>query len=180
MNERQFQTMTALRIYLKRGDNKKATRWWGRFLEKPLSSYLVKSALNAGITHAAVNLGHMGFAKDAKAVSYEGAEIPMSTLPVCVELLAPKRILNQFIREEAKHLKDTTLLMVDGIHISPLYLSEMENALRDEPHHVEYVTEGRVTLPVETVSLNEAPDEFNVPLPVTGPESTESMPSPLQ
>jgi len=56
-------------------------------------------------------------------VSYDNAEIPMNTMPVCVELLAPKRILEQFIREQAKHLTGTTLVMVDGVHISSLHLA---------------------------------------------------------
>ena len=98
MNKGSFHSISALKIYMKRGDNRKSSNWWGRLLEKPLSTHLVRAALQAGIMHAAVNLGHIGFAADSKSVSYDNAEIPMNTMPVCVELLAPKRILEQFIR----------------------------------------------------------------------------------
>jgi PII-like signaling protein len=119
--------------------------------EKPLSTYLVQAALKAGITHASVNLGHIGFAKDAKQVAHDIHEIPMSTLPVCVELLAPKRLLEQFVRDQASHLKDTTLVMVDGVHLSVQYLIEMEQAIERKPHQVEYITSGGERLPVERV-----------------------------
>lgn len=158
MNQPGFNTISALRIYMKRGDNRKASTWWGRMLEKPLSHYLVKAALQAGISHAAVTLGHIGFAADAKNVSYDHAEIPMTTLPVCLELVAPKRILEQFIREQAKHLAGTTLVMVDGIHISSLHLAEIDEAVEHQPHSVEYITDGAVPLTVEHIQA-EAEDE---------------------
>lgn len=146
-----FATVSALRIYLKRGDNRKAPSFWGRLFEKPLSTHLVHAALRAGITHASVNLGHIGFAKDAKQVSHDFTEIPLNTLPVCVELLAPKRLLEQFVRDEAAHLKDTTLVMVDGVHLSVQYLMELEEAIEKKPHQVEYITSGVESLPVERV-----------------------------
>jgi PII-like signaling protein len=147
----QFHTMSALRIYLKHGDNRKASRWWQRAFEKPLSTHLVHAALRADIQHAAVTLGHIGFAKDATRVVHDNAEIPMATLPVCVELLAPKRRLEQFIREQAKHLAATTMVMVDGIHISHLHLAEVDEAVEHRPHSVEYITAGDVPLQVDHV-----------------------------
>lgn len=96
MNTQSFNSISALRIYMKSGDNRKAANWWGRLLEKPLSTYIVRSALKAGIVHAAVNLGHIGFAANAKSVSHDHSEIPMSTMPVCIELLASKRLLEEF------------------------------------------------------------------------------------
>jgi PII-like signaling protein len=155
MNKGSFLSISALKIYMKRGDNRKSGTWWGRFIEKPLSTYIVRAALQSGITHAAVNLGHIGFAANAKAVSYDNAEIPMNTMPVCVELLAPKRILEQFIREQAKHLADTTLVMVDGVHISSLHLAELEESVEHKPHSVEYITGGDVPLKVEHVEVDE-------------------------
>jgi PII-like signaling protein len=146
-------TISALRIYMKRGDNKKSARWWNRMFEKPLAHHLVNAALEAGLTHAAVNLGHMGFAKDAKAAAYDSAEIPLSTLPVCVELLGPKRMLEQFIREQASHLIGTTLVMVDGVHISNLSLPEIDNAIKAGPHHVEYMS-GTVEVSVDHVTMD--------------------------
>lgn len=155
MNEATFHSISALRIYMKNGDSRQSASWWGRLFEKPLSTFLVRSALQAGITHAAVNLGHIGFATNARAVSHDMSEIPVNTLPVCVELLAPKRILNQFIREHAKHLAATTLVMVDGVHISSLHLSQVDEAVEHRPHSVEYITGGDVPLRVERVEADE-------------------------
>jgi PII-like signaling protein len=155
MNKESFLSISALKIYMKRGDNRKSANWWGRLFEKPLSTHLVRAALQAGIMHAAVNLGHIGFAADAKSVSYDNAEIPMNTMPVCVELLAPKRLLEQFIREQAKHLADTTLVMVDGVHISSLHLAELEESVEHKPHSVEYITGGDVSVKVEHVEIDD-------------------------
>jgi PII-like signaling protein len=156
MNSAAFNSISALKIYMKSGDNRKSANWWGRMCEKPLSTYLVRAALQAGIMHAAVNLGHMGFASNAKAVSYDQSEIPMTTMPVCLELLAPKRLLEQFIREQAKHLVGTTLVMVDGVHISSLHLAELEDSVEHNPHSVEYITGGDVSVKVEHVEVESA------------------------
>jgi PII-like signaling protein len=156
MNKEPFLSISALKVYMKRGDNRKSANWWGRLFEKPLSTHLVRAALQAGIMHAAVNLGHIGFAADAKFVSYDNAELPMNTMPVCVELLAPKRLLEQFVREQAKHLANTTLVMVDGVHISSLYLAELEESVEHRPHSVEYITGGDVSVKVEHVEIDDA------------------------
>ena len=121
----------------------------------------MKAALQAGISHAAVTLGHVGFVADAKRVSYESGEMPMTTLPVCLELVAPKRMLEQFIREQAKHLTGTTLVMVDGVHISSLHLAEIDAAVEHKPHSVEYITDGAVPLKVEHIQA-ESDDDENV------------------
>ncbi len=155
MKNEPFLPISALKIYMKRGDNMKSSGWWSRMFEKPLSTYLVRAALQSGIMHAAVNLGHIGFAADAKAVAIENAEIPMNTMPVCIELLAPKRILEQFIRAQAKHLTGTTLVMVDGVHISSLHLAELDESAEHRPHSVEYITGGDVPLKVEHVDVGE-------------------------
>jgi len=156
MNKESFLSISALKIYMKRGDNRKSANWWGRLFEKPLSTHLVRAALQSGIMHAAVNLGHIGFAANAKSVSYDNAEIPLNTLPVCVELLAPKRLLEQFIREQAKHLADTTLVMMDGVHISSLHLAELGESIDHKPHSVEYITGGDVSVKVEHVEVDSA------------------------
>ena len=156
MSDQHFSAVSALRVYMKSGDTKKAARWWNRIFERPLAHHLVHAALEAGLMHAAVNLGHIGFGKDAKAVAYDGNEVPLSTLPVCVELLGPKRLLEQFIREQKRHLKGTTLVMVDGVHISNLFL-EVDNAINELPHRVEYVEGTQVPLAVEHIQL-ESPE----------------------
>jgi PII-like signaling protein len=159
MSTQTFNSISALRIYMKNGDNRNAPNWWGRLFEKPLSTHLVRSALRAGIVHAAVNLGHIGFASNSKSVSYDHSEIPLTTMPVCVELLAPKRLLEQFIREQAKHLANTTLVMVDGVHIASLQLSEVDKALEHQPHSVEYITGGGLPLKIEHVEAEETTEE---------------------
>jgi hypothetical protein len=87
-------------------------------------------------------------------VAFDSSEIPLSTLPVCVELLGPKRLLEQFVREQARHLAGTTMVMVDGVHISNLYLAEMDEAIEARPHVVEYVDGAQVPLTVEHVRLD--------------------------
>jgi PII-like signaling protein len=155
--EQHFSSISALRIYLRRGDVKKSTTWWARLAEKPLSTYLVEAALKAGIVHAAVNLSHVGYTRDVTKVTHDHPEIPTTALPVCVELLAPKRALDQFIRDEARHLKNTTLVMVDGVHISDLYLAEVEQNIEAKPHSVEYIrgTDGQTEIELEHVDADE-------------------------
>jgi PII-like signaling protein len=158
MMEEHFSSISALRIYLRRGDVKKSTSWWSRLAEKPLSTYLVQAAMQAGIVHAAVNLSHVGYTRDATKVTHDNGEVPMNTLPVCVELLAPKRVLEQFIRDQARHLKNTTLVMVDCVHISDLYLAEVEQSIEKNPHSVEYIrgTDGETEIELEHVDAEEA------------------------
>jgi PII-like signaling protein len=159
--EQHFSSISALRIYLRRGDVKKSQRWWQRLVEKPLSNHLVHAAMQTGIVHAAVNLSHIGYTRDATKVSYDHSEIPVNTLPVCVELLAPKRLLEQFIREQARHLKNTTLVLVDGVHISDLFLAEIEQSIEKHPHSVEYIrgVDGETELTVEHVNADERDEE---------------------
>ncbi len=95
--------------------------------------------MQTGMAHATVNLSHIGYTHDATRVSHDHSEIPASALPVCVELLAPKRLLDQFIREQASHLKNTTLVLVDGVHISDLFRAESEETIEKHPHSVEHL-----------------------------------------
>lgn len=159
--EKHFSSISALRIYLRRGDVKKSQRWWQRLVEKPLSTYLVEAAMQTGIAHAAVNLSHIGYTRDATRISYDHPEIPISALPVCVELLAPKRLLEQFIREQASHLRNTTLVLVDGVHISDLFLSEIEETIEKHPHSVEYIRgiDGGTELAVQHVDADTDAEE---------------------
>ena len=142
MNKGSFHSISALKIYMKRGDNRKSSNWWGRLLEKPLSTHLVRAALQAASCTQPSISDISDLPRTRSPVSYDNAEIPMNTMPVCVELLARKRILEQFIREQAKHLTGTTLVMVDGVHISSLHLAELEESVEHKPHSVEYITGG--------------------------------------
>jgi PII-like signaling protein len=165
--EKHFSSISALRIYLRRGDVKKSQRWWQRLVETPLSTYLVQAAMKTGIAHAAVNLSQIGYTRDANKVSYDNGEMPMNTLPVCVELLAPKRLLEQFIREQARHLKNTTLVLVDGVHIADLFLQEVEASIDKHKHSVEYIRgkDGTTEIEVELVDGDEE-DVISVKHPV--------------
>lgn len=149
-----FQPMCALRVYLKRGDASKEKGFWRRLMRRPLADHLLQLALNAGVTHASVSLGHMGFARGARAVSADISEIPATTLPVCLELVAPKPLLEQFVRDHAKQLADATLVMLEGVHVSPAVI---EGAIERAPHHVEYVHAGSVTVPVDHIELDGQP-----------------------
>jgi hypothetical protein len=114
-----------------------------------------------------VNLSQIGYTRDANKVSYDNGEMPMNTLPVCVELLAPKRLLEQFIREQARHLKNTTLVLVDGVHIADLFLQEVEASIDKHKHSVEYIRgkDGTTEIEVELVDGDEE-DVISVKHPV--------------
>jgi hypothetical protein len=70
----------------------------------------------------------------------------------------PKRVLEQFIRDQARHLKNTTLVMVDCVHISNLYLAEVDQSIEKKPHSVEYIrgTDGETEIELEHVDAEEA------------------------
>lgn len=145
-----FQKMCALRVYLKRGDNLPQTSVWKRLFRRPLSTHLLQAALKAGVTHASLSLGNMGFAKGAKSVAADLTEMPVSTLPVCVELVGPKPLLEQFVRDQLKLLSGATLVMLEGVHVVP---QVVEGDLPPSAHHVEYVKAGGIELPVDHVDV---------------------------
>jgi hypothetical protein len=98
-------------------------------MEKPLSTYLVREALRAGIPHASVNLGQIGYTANAKNISIDHGEIPLTTLAVRAELLAPKRVLEA-----------------------------VDEAVQHGPHSVEYITGVDVSVKVDHVRIDEAAD----------------------
>jgi PII-like signaling protein len=145
-----FSTMCALRVYLKQGDEHREGGFFKRLFKRSLATHLLQQALKDGVTHASVHLGHSGFTRGAKAVSADVSEIPMSTLPVCVELVAPKPLLEQFVREHAKLFAGATLMMLEGVHIAPA----LESVPKTAQHHVEYVKASGVTVSVDHVELD--------------------------
>src|SRR5580704_6806551 len=108
-----FSTMCALRIYLKRGDNATEEGFWRSFFRRPLSTYLLKAALKAGVTHASLNLSQMGFTRGSQRIADDTQELPVTNLPVCVELVGPKQLLEQYVRDNAKYLVNSTLVMLE-------------------------------------------------------------------
>jgi PII-like signaling protein len=134
-----YKTMCSLRIYLRRGDLPEATGFWARLFRRPLATHLVQAALKAGVTHASLTFGSMGFSKGAKMVATDITEIPVDTLPVCVELVGMRPLLDQFARDHAKLLEDATLVMLEGVHLR----TEASDESTQRPSKVEYVRVGR-------------------------------------
>ena len=150
-----LETMCALRIYMKRGDNAAEKGFFRRMFKRPLSTVLLQQALLAGVTHASVSLGHTGFARGARSVSSDITEIPMTTLPVCLEIVGPKPLLEQFIRDHAKHVTGATLVMLEGVHVLPQVPAV---DMPHKAHHVEYVKADGVTVSVDHVDVSEDRD----------------------
>lgn len=123
-----FQTMCALKIYMSRGDIAQATSVWRRLFRKPLASHFIERALKFGITHASLSHGNMGFSQGAKLIASDLHEIPVASLPVCVELVAPKPMLEQFVLEHRKELTGMTLVMLEGVHVRSHLVEEAENS----------------------------------------------------
>jgi PII-like signaling protein len=149
-----FQTMCALRIYLRRGDNAQQQGFWRRMFQRPLSTHLLQAALKAGVTHASLSLSQMGFSNGGTSVAADLNEIPISTLPVCVELVGPKPLLEQFVRDHAKQIANATLVMLEGVHVRPQIVED--DKVPKAPHHVEYIKAGGVTVPVDHVEVSQS------------------------
>ena len=148
-----FQTMCALRVYMKRGDNVPKASLWQRLFRRPLATHLLQAALKAGVTHASLSLGNMGFAKGSKVVAADVTEIPIATLPVCVEMVGPKPLLEQFVRDHVKLLAGSTLVMLEGVHVVP---QVVEDALPASAHRVEYVNADGLKVPIDHVDVGGA------------------------
>jgi PII-like signaling protein len=162
-----FQTMCALRVYLRRGDSAPPRGLLHRFFRPSLATHLLQAALRAGVTHASLSLGDMGFARGAKLVASDVNEIPMDSLPQCVELVGPKPLLEQFVRDQVKLLANSTLVMLEGVHVVPRVL---ETDLPESAHHVEYVSAKGVSVPVDHVAVDGEPAAAAPPVR-TGTES---------
>jgi len=57
-----LQPMCALRNHLRRGDGGPAGGLLQRLFRRPLTTHLLQTALEAGVAHASMSLGHMGLA----------------------------------------------------------------------------------------------------------------------
>jgi PII-like signaling protein len=134
-----FTTMCALRIYLRRGDHHEGEGFWRRVFRRPLAKYFIDEAFKAGVTHASMTHGHMGFAKGDKLVASDVTEVGVDSLPVCIELVAPRPLLEQFLRDHQRNLQGATVMMLEGLHILPHALQEPETAGADK---VEYIRVG--------------------------------------
>lgn len=145
-----FQTMCALRVYLRRGDGAPGGGLLRRLFRRPLATHLLQTALKAGVTHASMSLGNMGFAAGAKHVAADLSDIPIDSMPICVELVAPKQLLEQFVRDHLKELTGATLVMLEGVRVLPRV---QEAQLPVGAHHVEYVKAAGLSVPVDHVDV---------------------------
>jgi hypothetical protein len=117
-----WETMCALRIYFRGGSCAIAKGFWQRLFGASLTTHLLRRALEAGVTHAALNRGETGYATGATTLFVGGTEACPAAMPVCLELVARKETLERFAREQAPHLAAATLVMWEGIRIKPLRL----------------------------------------------------------
>jgi hypothetical protein len=145
-----FQTMCALRVYLRRGDTAPATSLLRRLFRRPLSSHLLQAALKAGVTHASLSLGSLGFARGATVLAADIGDIPLDTMPVCLELVGPKPLLEHFVRDHLALLSGATLVMLEGVHVLPRVA---EGDLPASAHRVEYVKANGLEVPVDHVDV---------------------------
>ena len=79
-------------------------------------------ALKSGVQCAFLNHANVGFTKGAKGVSYDLGEIPHATMPICLELVASKDVLEAFLKDQATCLTSATLLLVEGVQLLQLGL----------------------------------------------------------
>lgn len=111
-------SLSVLRIYLRRRRTKPGRGFWGRLFGRSLSYDLAERALKAGVTYATVTLGHAGFVPGAKRVVADISEVPPTTLPSCVELVAPVDVLEDFVTANRDELADAVLLRLDGARVT--------------------------------------------------------------
>ena len=111
-------SLSVLRIYLRRRSSKPGRGFWGRLFGRSLSYDLAERALKAGVTYATVTLGHAGFVPGAKRIVADISEVPPTTLPSCVELVAPADVLEAFVAANQDELADAVLLRLDGARVT--------------------------------------------------------------
>lgn len=111
-------SLSVLRIYLRRHGTKPGRGFWGRLFGRSLSYDLAERALKAGVTYATVTLGHAGFVPGAKSIVADISEVPPTTLPSCVELVAPVDLLEAFVTANRDELADAVLLRLDGVRVT--------------------------------------------------------------
>lgn len=129
--------------------------------EEPLSHYLARTAIQAGIEPAAIHSPRICRTGDTAKVSYDNHANQLNASSDFMELLGSSHLLAQFIKERAKHLKSTTLVMVDGSHISDLDLVKLEYLIEGLPHSIERIrsADGETEVTVEHVNADELEEE---------------------
>lgn len=106
--------LSVLCIYLRSGGVAGGRGFWGRLFGRPLSYALAERALEAGLTCATVIPGRAGFAPGAKRVVADVSDVPLTTLPSCVELVGPVELIEAFVLANRASLADAVMLRLDG------------------------------------------------------------------
>ena len=106
--------LSIVRVYLRRGATAttRGTHFLRRWLPRPLSHQLVEDALHRGVVYAAVTLGHVGYVGAARCVS-TGVDHAVESLPQCVELVAPRSVLRDFLVEHDADLAESVIVWLD-------------------------------------------------------------------
>lgn len=112
------ESLSVLRIYLRRRMTIKQPGIRGWFQRKPISTHLAEEALKIGITYASVTMGHLGFVQGARHLAESGPDVPPDILPTCVELVADRAVLDAFVDAFGHELIDAVLVRFDGAAIS--------------------------------------------------------------
>ncbi|MBS2023352.1 MAG: hypothetical protein JST92_13155 [Deltaproteobacteria bacterium] len=106
-------SLSILRIYLRHPRGRRRSLW-KRLVGRPLAHELAERALEVGVTCASVSQGHAGFAPGAKHVAAALSDVPPPGLPTCLELVAPRALLDTFVHDNAADLQGAVLVRVDG------------------------------------------------------------------
>jgi PII-like signaling protein len=112
------ESLSVLRIYLRRRRTVKQRGVRGWFSSKQLSIHLVEEALKIGITYGSVTMGHLGFVHGERYVQENGPDVPAQRLPTCVELVADRAVLDAFVDAFGHELHDAVLVRFDGAAVS--------------------------------------------------------------
>jgi PII-like signaling protein len=119
----------SLRLYTRRG-GLRGFPWWKSFFRRPPLA-LVQAALKEGVLHASVSWGHMGFSQGAREVALDLPELPADGLPVCIELVGERPILERFMEAHADELAGATALLIEGVLLSHLASGHPVTATRN-------------------------------------------------
>lgn len=119
-----------VRIYMKPREKAVGTGGWFSG-GKPLYRELVMQAKAAGIMNAVAHHTHFGYSNSGK-LQDEGFEIPNPDLTMCVELIADRKLLEEFCRTHGSLLKNKVIIYKHIEHWDVLdHLLATEDALAD-------------------------------------------------
>lgn len=117
INDTTAKRLCIARIYLRKRSEKRTPGIRGWLFPRSTARYLAEQALKLGATYATVTLGHLGFVQGARRVEQDTAEIPPDTLPTCVEVVAPKELIEEFLAAQRSELANATVVLLDGVEI---------------------------------------------------------------